>query len=172
MTNSLMWTLAHGIAGEAVASPDAPIPGPAPRLSNHALGRNKLRRKNLRRIARRLRPTQGGSDTRTRPTWSAARYRRRCVGQQQHHQGRLAHPCPRSGPQPAGDRLESAPAAVPTTRAGPRRARVQGGVLGGMDPDNQPTLAGEILDPASGRWTRGPGLPPGRHQTYELDDLL
>lgn len=38
--------------------------------------------------------------------------------------------------------------------------------IGGMDSDNQPTLAVEVFDPATGRWSKGPDLPPGRHKGF------
>lgn len=38
--------------------------------------------------------------------------------------------------------------------------------IGGMASDNQPTLAVDIYDPARCRWTKGPDLPPGKHQGF------
>ena len=38
--------------------------------------------------------------------------------------------------------------------------------IGGMDSDNQPTLAVEIYDTSTDRWTKGPDLPPGKHKGF------
>lgn len=38
--------------------------------------------------------------------------------------------------------------------------------LGGMDSDNQPTLAVEIYDTATGQWSKGPDLPPGKAKGF------
>ena len=50
----------------------------------------------------------------------------------------------------------------------------QGGRLffiGGMDSDNQPTLAVEIYDPATKQWAKGPELPPGRHKGFSCSAI-
>jgi N-acetylneuraminic acid mutarotase len=38
--------------------------------------------------------------------------------------------------------------------------------IGGMDSDNAATLAVEIYDTATGQWSKGPALPPGRHKGF------
>ena len=43
--------------------------------------------------------------------------------------------------------------------------------IGGMDSDNQPTLAVDIYDPASGQWTKGPALPPGQYKGFSCSAI-
>ena len=43
--------------------------------------------------------------------------------------------------------------------------------IGGMDSDNQPTLAVEIFDTATGQWTKGPDLPPGKHKGFSCSAI-
>jgi hypothetical protein len=38
--------------------------------------------------------------------------------------------------------------------------------IGGMDSNNQPTLAVEIYDTATGQWSKGPDLPPGKNKGF------
>lgn len=38
--------------------------------------------------------------------------------------------------------------------------------IGGMDSDNESTLAVDIYDTATGQWTKGPNLPAGRHKGF------
>jgi N-acetylneuraminic acid mutarotase len=38
--------------------------------------------------------------------------------------------------------------------------------IGGMDSDNKTTLAVEIYDTSTGRWTKGPDLPSGKHKGF------
>lgn len=38
--------------------------------------------------------------------------------------------------------------------------------IGGMDSDNKTTLAVEVYDTATGQWSKGPDLPPGRHKGF------
>ncbi|MEJ0091832.1 MAG: hypothetical protein WDM80_19045 [Limisphaerales bacterium] len=43
--------------------------------------------------------------------------------------------------------------------------------IGGMDSDNKPTLAVEIYDPATGKWTKGPDLPPGEFKGFSCSAI-
>jgi hypothetical protein len=43
--------------------------------------------------------------------------------------------------------------------------------IGGMDSNNEGTLAVEIYDIASGRWTKGPDLPPGKHKGFSCSAI-
>ncbi len=43
--------------------------------------------------------------------------------------------------------------------------------IGGMDSDNQPTRAVEIYDTASGKWSSGPALPPGKHEGFSCSAI-
>jgi N-acetylneuraminic acid mutarotase len=43
--------------------------------------------------------------------------------------------------------------------------------IGGMDSDNQPTLAVDIYDPSSGKWTKGPALPPGQYKGFSCSAI-
>ncbi|HVY69520.1 MAG TPA: hypothetical protein VHH73_06300 [Verrucomicrobiae bacterium] len=38
--------------------------------------------------------------------------------------------------------------------------------IGGMDSDNEPTLAVDIYDTVSGEWSKGPALPNGKHKGF------
>lgn len=38
--------------------------------------------------------------------------------------------------------------------------------IGGMDSDNQPTLSVDVHDTATGKWLKGPSLPPGRFKGF------
>lgn len=38
--------------------------------------------------------------------------------------------------------------------------------IGGMDSDNKPTLAVEVYDTATGKWTKGPDLPSGQFKGF------
>ncbi len=38
--------------------------------------------------------------------------------------------------------------------------------IGGMDSDNEPTLAVDVYDTASGKWSKGPELPPGKFKGF------
>ncbi len=38
--------------------------------------------------------------------------------------------------------------------------------IGGMNSDNQPTLAVDVYDANTGVWSKGPDLPPGRHMGF------
>lgn len=43
--------------------------------------------------------------------------------------------------------------------------------IGGMNSDNQPTLAVDIYDTATGAWSRGPELPPGKHKGFSCSAI-
>ena len=43
--------------------------------------------------------------------------------------------------------------------------------IGGMDSDNQPTLAVDIYDPASDQWTKGPSLPSGQYKGFSCSAI-
>jgi N-acetylneuraminic acid mutarotase len=43
--------------------------------------------------------------------------------------------------------------------------------LGGMDSDNQPTLAVDIYDTTTGQWTKGPDLPPGKFKGFSCSAI-
>lgn len=43
--------------------------------------------------------------------------------------------------------------------------------IGGMDSDNQPTLAVDIYDTANGQWTKGPDLPMGKHKGFSCSAI-
>ncbi|MEO8427312.1 MAG: hypothetical protein ABI651_09400 [Verrucomicrobiota bacterium] len=43
--------------------------------------------------------------------------------------------------------------------------------IGGMDSDNQPTLAVDVYDTASGQWAKGPELPPGKHKGFSCSAI-
>ena len=43
--------------------------------------------------------------------------------------------------------------------------------IGGMNNDNRSTLAVEIYDTATGRWSRGCDLPPGKHQGFSCSAI-
>lgn len=43
--------------------------------------------------------------------------------------------------------------------------------LGGMDSDNKTTLAVEVYDTATGQWSKGPDLPPGRHKGFSCSAI-
>lgn len=38
--------------------------------------------------------------------------------------------------------------------------------IGGMDSDNEPSLAVDVYDTDSGQWSRGPDLPPGKYKGF------
>ncbi len=40
-----------------------------------------------------------------------------------------------------------------------------------MDSDNQPTLAVEVYDTATGQWAKGPDLPPGKHKGFSCSAI-
>ena len=43
--------------------------------------------------------------------------------------------------------------------------------IGGMNSDNQPTLDVDILDTASGKWSKGPELPAGKHKGFSCSAI-
>jgi N-acetylneuraminic acid mutarotase len=43
--------------------------------------------------------------------------------------------------------------------------------IGGMNSDNQPTLAVDIYDISTGQWTKGPDLPPGKHKGFSCSAI-
>ena len=43
--------------------------------------------------------------------------------------------------------------------------------IGGMDSDNETTLAVEVYDTAARRWTKGPDLPPGRQKGFSCSAI-
>ena len=43
--------------------------------------------------------------------------------------------------------------------------------IGGMDSDNQTTLAVDIYDTATGQWSKGPELPPGKHKGFSCSAI-
>jgi N-acetylneuraminic acid mutarotase len=43
--------------------------------------------------------------------------------------------------------------------------------IGGMDSDNQPTLAVDVYDTNSGQWSKGPDLPPGRFKGFSCSAI-
>ncbi len=43
--------------------------------------------------------------------------------------------------------------------------------IGGMDSDNATTLAVEIFDTATGQWSKGPELPPGKHKGFSCSAI-
>ena len=43
--------------------------------------------------------------------------------------------------------------------------------IGGMDSDNQTTLAVDIYDTAKGEWTKGPDLPAGKHKGFSCSAI-
>ena len=43
--------------------------------------------------------------------------------------------------------------------------------IGGMDSDSEPTLAVDIYDTASGQWTKGPDLPPGKYKGFSCSAI-
>ncbi len=43
--------------------------------------------------------------------------------------------------------------------------------IGGMDSDNQPTLAVDILDTATEQWSKGPDLPPGKSKGFSCSAI-
>jgi N-acetylneuraminic acid mutarotase len=43
--------------------------------------------------------------------------------------------------------------------------------IGGMDSDNDPTLAVEIYDTATGQWSKGPDLPSGKHKGFSCSAI-
>jgi hypothetical protein len=43
--------------------------------------------------------------------------------------------------------------------------------IGGMDSDNSTTLAVDVYDTATGRWTKGPALPPGKHKGFSCSAI-
>jgi N-acetylneuraminic acid mutarotase len=43
--------------------------------------------------------------------------------------------------------------------------------IGGMDSDNQPTLAVDIYDTTSGQWTKGPDLPAGQFKGFSCSAI-
>ncbi len=43
--------------------------------------------------------------------------------------------------------------------------------IGGMNSDNQPTLDVDILDTASGKWSKGPELPTGKHKGFSCSAI-
>jgi hypothetical protein len=43
--------------------------------------------------------------------------------------------------------------------------------IGGMDSDNQTTLAVDVYDTATGEWSKGPELPPGRHRGFSCSAI-
>jgi N-acetylneuraminic acid mutarotase len=43
--------------------------------------------------------------------------------------------------------------------------------IGGMNSDNQTTLAVDIYDTATGQWSKGPELPPGKHKGFSCSAI-
>jgi hypothetical protein len=43
--------------------------------------------------------------------------------------------------------------------------------IGGMNSDNQTTLAVDIYDTSTGQWTKGPELPPGKHKGFSCSAI-
>lgn len=43
--------------------------------------------------------------------------------------------------------------------------------IGGMDSDNQPTLAVDVFDTTSGQWSKGPALPPGKFKGFSCSAI-
>jgi len=43
--------------------------------------------------------------------------------------------------------------------------------IGGMNSDNQPTLDVDIYDTATGRWSKGPELPQGKHKGFSCSAI-
>ncbi len=43
--------------------------------------------------------------------------------------------------------------------------------IGGMDSDNATTLAVDIYDTATGQWSKGPELPPGKHKGFSCSAI-
>lgn len=43
--------------------------------------------------------------------------------------------------------------------------------IGGMDSDNQPTLAVDIYDTTAGEWAKGPELPPGKYKGFSCSAI-
>jgi N-acetylneuraminic acid mutarotase len=43
--------------------------------------------------------------------------------------------------------------------------------IGGMDSDNQTTLAVDVYDTAKGQWAKGPELPPGKHKGFSCSAI-
>ncbi len=43
--------------------------------------------------------------------------------------------------------------------------------IGGMDSDNKPTLAVDIYNPVTGKWTKGPDLPPGQFKGFSCSAI-
>lgn len=43
--------------------------------------------------------------------------------------------------------------------------------IGGMNSDNQPTLAVDIYDTSTGAWSKGPDLPPGKHKGFSCSAI-
>jgi len=43
--------------------------------------------------------------------------------------------------------------------------------IGGMDSDNQTTLAVDVYDTKTGRWSKGPELPPGKHKGFSCSAI-
>jgi N-acetylneuraminic acid mutarotase len=43
--------------------------------------------------------------------------------------------------------------------------------IGGMDSDNETTLAVEIYETATGQWTKGPDLPAGKHKGFSCSAI-
>lgn len=43
--------------------------------------------------------------------------------------------------------------------------------VGGMNSDNQPTLAVDIYDIKTGQWSKGPELPPGKHKGFSCSAI-
>jgi N-acetylneuraminic acid mutarotase len=43
--------------------------------------------------------------------------------------------------------------------------------IGGMDSNNEPTLAVDVYDPTGGEWTKGPDLPPGKYKGFSCSAI-
>lgn len=43
--------------------------------------------------------------------------------------------------------------------------------IGGMNQDNQPTLAVDVYDTATGQWSKGPELPPGKFKGFSCSAI-